>query len=181
MFISPTLILGAILIVLAAAFVMLCPTSRPSPPPQGDVSVSADSGSVITVRKVGGVTSVVVHSHWEGDGGAPLPFLPSEVTRLNEPELYAEYLSEETSATRKYEIIDLIYGLGYTLPAIPGLHEKYLEERRAAAAAAAPAKAPVDMTGRPDAIRRRMHIDRNVSPSDVPDMDAPGDEKTINE
>ena len=92
MFSSPALILGLILIALAAAFLLLCPTApgRPSSPPHpGEVSVSAAEGSIVTVRKVGGVTSVVVHSHWEGEDGITPPALPPEITRAREPELYA--------------------------------------------------------------------------------------------
>lgn len=177
MFSSPALILGIILLVLITAFLLLCPTSSPSTP--GNVSVSATEGSIVTVRKVGGVTSVTVHSHWEGEGGVSLPLLPPDVTRANEPELYAEYMSPETTAIRKYEIIDIIYGLGYTLPAIPGLNEQYKKEIRESASKES-GKAPVDMTQRTKGLPKRMTINRNVSPSDVPDMDAPSSESSQN-
>lgn len=183
MFSSPALILGLILIALAAAFLLLCPTApgRPSsPPPPGEVSVSAAEGSIVTVRKVGGVTSVVVHSHWEGEDGITPPALPPDITRAREPELYAEYMSPETTATRKYEIIDLVYGLGYTLPAIPGLHEQYMKEVRESSGKKG-GKSPVNLSERAGRPIKRLHIDRSVSPSDVPDMGASPSDQPQNE
>ena len=104
----------------------------------GAVEVSADRGSVITVRKVGGTTKVEIRPTFFGVGeedhyedGLVLPPPSVDVTKLTEPELYREYMSATTTARRKYEIIDYIYGLGLTLPLIPGLHEQFIKETEA--------------------------------------------------
>ena len=122
----------------------------------GDVSVSA-AGSIVTVRKVGGVTSVSirdqVHDHWEGEESVSLPFLSTEITRQKEPELFNEYLSPDTSAVRKYEIIEELYSKGYTLPYIKGLHEQYRKELRDALS-----------SGDPDAVAANERTPVNLSP-----------------
>ena len=121
----------------------------------GTDSVAVDAErSVITVRRVGEVTSVsirppAVSDHWEGEEGITIPHLPVERTREDEPELYEEYLSPTVSATRKYEIIDDLYSRGYTLPYISGLYEQLREELRSARAAR-PRKAPVNLTPQQD-------------------------------
>ena len=88
--------------------------------------------SVITVRKAGAVPAESarpkISDHWEGDGGAPVGQLPVEVTKKERPELYAEYMSVRTSAVRKYEIIEILYTEGYSLPFQPGLNEQYKKE-----------------------------------------------------
>ena len=120
------------------------------------VPASGGPGSIVTVRKVGGVTSVVIRDgasdHWEGDGGVSLPLLPPEVTARLQPELYAEYTSPDTSAIRKYEIIDELYSMGFTLPYIKDLNDLYKREVQSALSPGGPAagtprkRAPVDLS-----------------------------------
>lgn len=100
--------------------------------PSADVSINAAEGSIVTVRKVGRTTRVFIrsdiHDHWEGSDGIDLSPAPIEITRSEEPQLYAEYMSPKTSAIRKYEIADYIYSIGLTLPYIHGLHEQWQKE-----------------------------------------------------
>ena len=101
-------------------------------PPQDGISVNPAEGSIVTVRKVGRITSVTirstVHDHWEGSGDISVPPLPIEVTKIERPELYEEYINPKTSAMRKYEIADDLYAEGFTLPYISGLNEQYKKE-----------------------------------------------------
>ena len=130
----PSIWLIAALAVIAVVFIilLLLPGQDKQAGAQSDVSVSAAPGSVVTVRKVGHVTSVLireaVHDHWEGGDGISLPLLPTEVTRREQPGLFAEYMSPDTRPSRKYQIIDEVYALGYTLPFIPGLYDQYKKE-----------------------------------------------------
>ena len=92
--------------------------------------IAIDSGeSIVTVRKIGTVTSVTIRpgirDHWEGSEGVAVPLLGPEATRLHEPALWAEYMDPSTSAIRKYEIIDEVYALGFTLPYEKELLERY--------------------------------------------------------
>ena len=101
-------------------------------PPQDGISVNTAEGSIVTVRKVGRITSVTirstVHDHWEGSGDISVPPLSIEVTKIERPELYEEYINPKTSAMRKYEIADDLYAEGFTLPYISGLNEQYKKE-----------------------------------------------------
>ena len=154
----------AVLLAVAAVFTLLLlippkgASSRPGGE-EGGISVSAGD-SVVTVRKVGQVTSVLiregVRDHWEGSDGIVLPPLPVEVTRREEPALYAEYLSPDTSAVRRYEIADDLYARGYTLPWIRGLDEQYRRERREALEGGDPDARTIPLApGRPPAGPRR--------------------------
>lgn len=156
---TPAIILVATLAAVAVVFtvLLLVPQGdgeKKSLPSDGDISIGTPGG-VVTVRKVGRVTSVVIHEgihdHWEGADGVPVPLLPTEATKVHEPALYAEYMSPETSAIRKYEIIDEVYSKGFTLPYIGGLNEQYKREMREALSGApsegtAAARKPVDLT-----------------------------------
>jgi len=164
------LICIAAIVALTATFIwdMLKESGFPAIRPDvGSVQVSADAGSVVTVRKVGGTTRVEIRQTWQGavdeeqwEDGTALAPTPAEITATSEPELYREYMSPKTSATRKYEIIDYVYGIGLTLPLIPGLHEQYLKEQ----ARKAPGKEPA---------RRKLHIDRSVGNTQMEDIDDP--------
>lgn len=125
-------IIAGIAIAIAAVLILPQPPSRGDAPlPGTDVSVNA-GGSIVTVRKVGRMTSVTIrgiHDHWEGDEAVTLPPTPIEATRREETELYNEYMSPSTSATRKYEIADELYAMGYSLPLIPGLIEQWKREQ----------------------------------------------------
>ena len=122
----------------------------------GGLSLNTPPGSVVTVRKVGEITSVLIREnirdHWEGADSIPLPLPSTDVTRREEPALYAEYMSPDTPATRKYEIIDEVYALGYTLPYITGLEEQRQKELREAAEGGDPdarvvhARTPINLT-----------------------------------
>ena len=188
----------AVLLAVAAVFTLLLlippkgASSRPGGE-EGGISVSAGD-SVVTVRKVGQVTSVLiregVRDHWEGSDGIVLPPLPVEVTRREEPALYAEYLSPDTSAVRRYEIADDLYARGYTLPWIRGLDEQYRRERREALEGGDPdartilERTPVDLTGRRDAARtRELDIDQSLRGVRQPDLGEtpPGDDPQDND
>ena len=90
--------LGAVALIIVAVLVFSPPKEPSKPQGKGDegVSVSAGEGSIVTVRKVGRMTSVTirssVHDHWEGSDSIQVPMIPVEVTRLEKPDLYAEYL-----------------------------------------------------------------------------------------
>lgn len=138
------------------------PSRRAATSGEPAVEVSADRGSVITVRKVGGATRVEIRSQFYGvgeedyDEGVPLAPPSVEVTKATEPELYREYMSAKTTAARKYEIIDYIYGMGLTLPLIPGLHEQFLKETE---------------TRKPEKPKHKtLNIDRKVADTPMPSM-----------
>lgn len=159
----------AIIIIL-----LLAPTKDPASASgkEDAVAVNAAEGSIVTVRKVGRVTSVTirseVHDHWEGSDGVQLPPLPVGVTRQERPDLYAEYLSAETPALRKYEIADQLYSEGFTLPYIRGLHEQYKRELGSGSR-----KAPVDLSARhaSEAPYRELEIDDALRHVPVEEMD----------
>lgn len=129
------ILLGILALALVAiVIVLVSPTASPEEKslPQGE-SISVETqGSIVTVRKIGRVTSVSIHDgirdHWEGPDGVPISPLSPESTRFYYPELYDEYMSSSTSAIRKREIIDEVYAMGFTLPHIPGLYEQYKRE-----------------------------------------------------
>ncbi len=112
---------------------LLTSDSSPKVSRDPEVSISGENG-MVTIRKVGRSTSVLIHSdtgeYWEGSDGISIPMTPIEATRRHEPALYAEYMSEKTSAIRKYEIAEELYSIGYTLPYQRGLHEQWVKEMR---------------------------------------------------
>lgn len=153
--------------------------------------IAIDSGeSIVTVRKIGPVTSVTirqgVRDHWEGSEGVALPLLGPEATRLHEPALWAEYMDPSTSAIRKYEIIDEVYALGFSLPHIKGLHEQYKREIKEALSSADPdgraihERTPVNLSARlqpgaePEEYKK-VQINQELLHEPTPDMgeDAP--------
>lgn len=187
---TPAIILVATLAAVAVVFtvLLLIPQGggeKTSLPSDGDISIGTPGG-VVTVRKVGRVTSVVIHEgihdHWEGADGIPVPLLPTEATKVHEPALYAEYMSSETSAIRKYEIIDEVYSKGFTLPYIGGLNEQYKREMREAlsgtpAEGTATVRKPVDLTpgrnhpaGDGDDIEK-LDINDGLRHAPLPEMD----------
>jgi len=120
-----------------------------------------------------------VHDHWEGDGGIQLGYLPVEMTRLHLPEEYAEYMSPVTPASRKYELIDEVYSLGFTLPYIRGLNEQYKREREAALLSGDPdartihERTPVSLSPGKGRVRG-LELDETLREVPQPDMDDPG-------
>ena len=195
---TPFVWLVATLFAAAAIFTVLVlfPTKESSPSRDGKddgISITA-GGSVVTVRKVGRVTSVVIrndiHDHWEGSDGIDIPQLPIEFTRLHEPALYAEYVSPETSAIRKYEIADDLYAQGYTLPYIRGLHEQYKREMKEAQewgvtdAEASRGYSPANLSPRKVEVPpRELEPDNSLRSVDLPEMGyaAPENEDADNE
>ena len=153
-----SVILWAVIVLAALLTVFLvilfAPSGSPQPKgrePAPGVSIAAAAGSIVTVRKVGSATRVDIrpdiHDHWEGDRDIDVAPTPIEITRSEEPKLFAEYMSPATSATRKYEIADYLYGIGLCLPFIPGLHQQWLREQEQAAG-----------DRRPDAVRTKGHV-----------------------
>lgn len=148
--------------------------------------LSIDSGaSIVTVRKIGPITSVTIRQgvsdHWEGSEGIALPLLGTEATRRHEPALWAEYMDPSTSATRKYEIIDEVYALGFTLPYIKGLNEQYKREMKEALASGDPdsravhERTPVNLTparqdGSASEDYKKIHINDDLRHAPLPDM-----------
>ena len=190
----PSIWLIAALAVIAVVFIvlLLLPGQDKQAGTQPDVSVSAAPGSVVTVRKVGHVTSVLireaVHDHWEGGDGISLPLLPTELTRRDQPGLFAEYMSPDTRPSRKYQIIDEVYALGYTLPFLPGLYDQYKKEvEEAIGKDKEPTqvcpKSPVNLTpshDKPQDGVKRMDIDDGLRHAPLPDMGS-GDEPADNQ
>ena len=83
-----------------------------------------------TLNQLGETIRQQVSDHWEGADGIALPLLGPEAAKRYEPALWAEYMDPGTSAIRKYEIVDEVYSLGFTLPYIKGLNEQYKREIR---------------------------------------------------
>ena len=153
--------------------------------------IAIDSGeSIVTVRKIGTVTSVTIRpgirDHWEGSEGVAVPLLGPEATRLHEPALWAEYMDPSTSAIRKYEIIDEVYALGFTLPYEKGLLERYKRELKEAVSSGDPdgraihERTPVNLTpahqdGPGPEEYKKVQINQELLHEPTPDMgeDAP--------
>lgn len=177
--------LGIIAVVIVAVLIFSPSKDKESAEkPDGGISVNASEGSIVTVRKVGRVTSVTIrtqaHDHWEGSDGVQVPQIPTEMTRLYRPELYDEYMSPETSAIRKYEIADELYAEGFTLPYIRGLHEQYKREVAEALKEGGDARTiaehtPANITpkSKDDKQYKELDINRN---QEVGDMDAAPEE-----
>ena len=175
-----------ILAVAAAGLLVLVlvPTRKDAVPGgDGGILVSGSEGSVVTLRRVGSLTSVViqggaaVHDHWEGSEGVVPPPLSPDAARRYEPALYEEYMSPSTSAVRRYEIIDELYGLGFTLPYIKGLAEQYRREVAEALAGGDPdgrtlmESTPVNLTPEAgSAPARKLHINGELRHADIPEM-----------
>lgn len=154
------------------------PSGKGSLPHPG-VSISA-AGSVVTVRKVGDTTMVDIrsdiHDHWEDDGrGVQVAESPIELTRSEQPQLYEEYMSASTAASRKYEIAEYLYEMGYTVPFIRGLNEQYRLELQQngntpatlsvnpATEATRPSAPEEDSEQRGGIVFRKLTIDRDLS------------------
>lgn len=156
-----------------------------------------DGGSIVTVHKIGPVTSVTirqtVNDHWEGKDGVALPMLAPEVTRHYEPDLWNEYMDPKTSAIRKYELIDEAYSMGFTLPLIKGLDEQYKKEIKKALSSSDPdartihERTPVDLSrehrGGPDSEReeKKVQINDELRHAPLPDMEEPKPEAKDNQ
>ena len=177
--------LGIIAVVIVAVLIFSPSKDKDSAAkPDGGISVNASEGSIVTVRKVGRVTSVTIrtqaHDHWEGSDGVQVPQIPTEMTRLYRPELYDEYMSPETSAIRKYEIADELYAEGFTLPYIRGLHKQYKREVAEALKDGGDARTIVEHTpanitpkSKDDKQYKELDINRN---QEIGDMDAAPEE-----
>lgn len=188
---------AAILILSVLAILVLSggKAARQEPQRPADVSIAASPGSIVTVRKVGTTTRVDirpdVHDHWEGDRDIDVAPTPIEATRREEPALYAEYMSPSTSATRKYEIAEYLYGIGLTLPFIPGLYEKMQSEKRPAQKDVQRERAPRDLSSQPagqETVRadagtsgdgpsyRRLDVDEQLRHQPLPELGPEPDE-----
>lgn len=140
---------GAIIAVIAVFLVctLLCiflPVGRGRRvSPSGQDGIPAREEDVVRVQKAAGTS---LEEELSSGGGALLPPPAVEITRREEPELYAEYVDPATSAARRYEIADDLYAMGYTLPFIPGMAEAYLNERKAALLAGGDARTILEST-----------------------------------
>ena len=149
-----TIILAVLLASVAVALTMVFIfTKESSATGETHERISIGSrGSIVTVRKAGSVTSVdfrgAALDHWEGDGDIPVPPPPVEETRRRWPDLYSEYISEDTPPLRRREIADDLYAMGFTLPYIPGLYERCRDGLRGENARGR--RAPVDLTPKDD-------------------------------
>ena len=191
---APAICLLVILsVALAGLFLLLFipqkdgeTTSAPSG--REDISVGG-GGSIVTVRKIGPITSVTirqrVNDHWDGQDGVAVPLLGPEAAKRYEPALWNEYMNPRTSAVRKYEIIDEVYALGFTLPYIKGLNEQYKRELKEALASGDPdgrtvsERTPVNLTrnekdGVAEDEPKKMQINEALYHAPVPDMNAGG-------
>ena len=186
--------MAALAAVIAAAllYVLCIPSDNGSVKAPGtDVSISAARGSVVTVRKVGRTTRVDIHpdihDHWEGSSGVDIAPTPIEVTRREEPELYAEYMDPHTTASRRYAIADYIYSLGLTLPYIHGMNEQWRreqEQEQAEAVNPITERTPVNPQGgelRGGLVMRRLDIDQGLREEPMYDMSPEPDETSPEE
>ncbi len=121
------IIFCTVIVAIVTVLVFLArPVDRKNEKKTGDSSDSP--GGIITIRHVGTRTKIsVIPDYLEGQG-EPAGFVPTEAARDSFPELYEEYMSPETSATRKYEIADYIYSIGLTLPLQRGMYEQFKRE-----------------------------------------------------
>lgn len=186
---TPAICLLVILTValLGLLFLLFMPQKSGDTASAGAENISVGGGgSIVTVRKIGPITSVTirqrVHDHWDGPDGVAVPLLGPEAAKRYEPTLWNEYMDPHTSAIRRYEIIDELYSLGFTLPYINGLHEQYKRELTEALASGDPdsravnERTPVNLSqGRQEAAAendtKKMHIDDSIRHTPVPDMD----------
>lgn len=124
---------AAILIILVVLFV-----SRPKDTHTEQMEVETDSKSVVTVRKVAGVTRVSVKLEPEPsyapfyDEDSRYPTLPPEVTRKEFPALYEEYMDDSVPALRRRDILVELYNMGYALPTVKDLQKRIDEEEQLA-------------------------------------------------
>lgn len=186
-----THVLFWLIIALSLSFIAVCIffllASQKAHGEDEGVAVHA-AGSIVTVRKVGHMTSVTIrgyHDHWEGSEGIELPPTPIEATRREESALYNEYMSPDTSATRKYEIADELYAMGYSLPLIPGLIEQWKREQaelqafreKDADARAALEPTPPDFSTAGRNSLEDFVIDQDLRSVPQPDMSEPAEEE----
>ena len=169
-----------VIILALALFISPGDSASQQNSPSADVSINAAEGSIVTVRKIGRTTRVVIrsdiHDHWEGSDGIDISPAPIELTRHEEPELYEEYMSPKTSAIRKYEIADYIYSIGLTLPFIHGLHEQWQKENEKAASEINPAleHTPVNPKGgsmKEGIVYNKLDINHKLRVEPLVDMD----------
>ena len=101
-------------------------------------------------------------------------------------------MDPRTSAVRKYEIIDEVYALGFTLPYIKGLNEQYKRELKEALASGDPdgrtvsERTPANLSrkekdGAGEAEPRKMQINEALFHAPVPDMDKDGEDQPDNQ
>ena len=182
-----------LLVILSASlagliFLLFMPQRDGENTPE-DISVGG-GGSVVTVRKIGPITSVTirqrVNDHWDGQDGVAVPLLGPEAAKRYEPALWSEYMDPLTSAVRKYEIIDEVYALGFTLPYIKGLNVQYKREITEAIASGDPdgrtvnERTPLNLTQKESAARQ-VTINEALRRTPVPDMGEDGADEPDNQ
>ena len=187
-------VLAAVIAVLAVLLLQPEKAAPPEPPREGDTHEEPSPEGVVTVRHAGQSMTIVIRDGtrlrdgMEGGGGITLPQLPTEAAARIFPALYSEYMSPDTSASRKYEIIDLLYDLGFTLPYTKGLYEQYRRERDEAGKAGGDAAVINEST--PPAVPRDLRkartirtavIDESLRHVDQPDMEDDGDDAPARE
>ena len=182
----------ALVTVIILAVTLLSPSeSHRAEQASADVSINAAEGSIVTVRKIGNTTRVVIrsdiHDHWEGADGVEIQPAPIEITKKEEPALFAEYMSPKTPAVRKYEIADYIYSIGLTLPFIHGLHEQWQKELGippvGSPAPVEPSQehTPVNLSGgqtRDGVVYRKLDINHKLRSKPLEEIANEGEEET---
>ncbi len=119
---------SVIAILVVAVCIIFLFSGRGGEKEDTEFSINARN-SVVTVRKVGAQTKVIVEPIAEPvDEGESVDLESVESTRKAYPVLYEEYMSDSTPARRKYEILEQLSQVGYVLPYIEGLHDKYRRE-----------------------------------------------------
>lgn len=162
--------------ILATVLLSGGDSHKSQPVASADVNINTAEGSIVTVRKVGSTTSVIIrtdiHDHWEGSDGIEISPAPIELTRREEPELYEEYMSPKTPASRKYEIADYIYSIGLTLPFIHGLHEQWQKEQQMNPATERTPVNPKGGTAKDGIVYRKLDINHNLRNEPMSDIDS---------
>lgn len=165
----PLLLWALALAAVVFTVLLLLPSGKdrkPKPEPE-----PVTEGDIVTVHRIGPVTSVVIRSsprdHLEGTRNPSPPPVPPEVTREQFPELYSEYMDPATSAIRRYDIIAELYSMGFTLPYISSLHEQWKRETAPREESpAAPAEKTTENTPseEPQQKRPRFEPDSSILP-----------------
>ena len=141
----------ALFIMLFIAAVLLSPDKNPGKEEGITIAFSGEDRKVVRVRSAGGPWMSLVVPYALGADGESAPEIPQDAVARNEPELYAEYMAEDTDTDRRMELADILYGMGYTLPLHHDMYMRMRGQMKASARAARHREYP------------RLEMDRSVA------------------